>query len=378
MSFLSAEFLKAGRPNSIENGFEFIAGPVLRNSDILILSDTSHAKSTSKESDLLSPEKLLRYSKAGVTDIYIEKLESLDPYVRKLERGEIGREEFIDINFEGTTSVHYSRDVLRTKLEVTADAIIAGSKLDPPVRLHFAQIENTEEQEKELFKLIDGVEPPNEEVAGLVRNLVSSFKDKGLELTDSDLEELDVIADFFCLHPHIQETMVSVTGFDPYKKLSRQFEGRLSQEDVNVSLDDFYDLKWRREREIEEMKLKVLSLDQQYRVDNDKILADRIASTKNPEGKAIVVHGAAHGAERDNDLDELLEKKGFSVSRINVVYGEENPLNPEKGLQDICDADYYPESGKLEFRDVNSDGKIEGLPKEIKQPLIKTLSGIDM
>jgi hypothetical protein len=377
MSYFSADFFKAGRPNLVENGFEFIAGPVIRNSDILILSDTNHSKSINMINDLFSPDKLTRYSQAGVTDVYLEELESLDPYARKLERGEIGKEEFIDINMSESYPVHYTDEVYRAILEDTADAIITGSEMDPPVRIHFAQIENTEEQEKELSELQKSIRPPLEEVSDLTNKLVNFFNEQGVELTNSDLEQINLVAKYFSLTGPEQEIIDEIYDFNPYEKLSRQFEGRLTQNTINVSLDDFYNLKWNVEREEAGLASREFDLRMQYRIDNDKILADRIADTKYPQGKAIVVHGAAHGAERKNDLDELLEKKGFSVSRVNVVYGEENDMNPEDGYQDICDADYYPVSGKLEFRDVNSDGRIEGLSRELEQPAIKAVSGME-
>lgn len=108
----------------------------------------------------------------------------------------------------------------------------------------------------------------------------------------------------------------------------------------------------------------------QFRTDNDRELAQRVADEQDPNGKSVIIYGAGHGAKhgggfwnelfRTRDLDEILRHEhGLKNTRVNVVY-DGNDINSNARLRDNSEISYFPEQDTVVAHDTNDNGVVEG------------------
>jgi len=369
MSDIVPQFHRAARPENIPDGHGYLASTVVPGADVTILSDANHRSSATKYDDLFGGEKLGDFHEAGVTDVFIEIPGMMQPMMDKLAAGELTVEEFV----EGTNLFRARSLSEEGGLEMRrnlGEAIVNGASMNPPVKFHAASINFTQEQYAELSELRDTVRVYEDEA----RTRVDSFIDEyGEQLGAENSLELS-----------------SLVGrhFDPFNRNDPLQMFR----DMREFLPDSIPAEARDELTRGLLLLRGEQIDAQrkygetlrgFRIDNDKILAEDIQSKRDPNGKAIVVHGAGHGAHRDEalggDLDEHLQQAGVNVSRVNLAYSAVD-MGYVGTLPDAADINYWPEKNLIEFKDHNKDGLVNGAPKvsQGNEPVDQTPSSPDM
>ena len=319
--------------------------------DVIIFSDTNHSLSESKISDMFSPGQLQDYADRGVTDIYVESLDQNQHLVDQLARGQISRAQFVQSVDEISSSRWYSDQEYREMIGQQADMIIAASQTVPPISIHYAQISNTPEQTEYLENLFD----QQLEYYGQAYGRILEFEiDNRNNLTQEDLDFLDNEA-FSPFNPDNERQF-----YDPdmARAFIDQFRGKVPEEELESLFSDLYEAHM----SFSELELDRLSARNDFRIANDDILADRVAENAALEGRgrAIIAHGAGHGATNHTDLDDDLAREGLSSIRINLWYGREEQRDYHA---DRSEYDYYPERDRLVIRDDDRDGQVTGIER---------------
>ena len=287
------------------DGFSYIENAILPKSDVVIMSDTDHENARDIYEDMFSKSELEAYARKGYTDIHFEFPESLQPYADQLANRKDAKEFLNTMEDMRAYSTHLSKEDALKKNADMADAIVIAANMSPPIKIHFSLIRNTPKQREQL-------------------NLLS---DELVRIRDNILSHLD------------------------------------DNPDVSSAADEYLESLYNQQLDTQR---KRLSLSEQYRIDNDVILAQKIKNTKDPYGRALILHGAGHGAKWDgkeghNDLDEHLEDMGFSVNRINIIYDSRNVTRMvRRGHADVSDMNYFPKLDEFIFLDHNEDGIVNG------------------
>lgn len=332
------------------SGYDAMLDKAFPASDVLIFSDMNHGHSNTKFRDLLSPQRLNLLAQDRVTDIYVEELECIQPFIDRLSRGEISKDEFVKLVGAESTSVFLTREEDMQSYADLADVVIAASAMQPPIRIHAKQVSNTPEQEM----VLNDLEKKQDAVFDKGLAYISAFSRR---LTDSGLNSDEMIK--YLYSDGVAMGLASHKVFDvDSAKIRTELSKRLPAEEVEAFMKGYEDLQ------LEQMALvnRHDALKMQYRIDNDVILADYIAKTKPPESRALIIHGAAHGSSsKENDLDELLAQRGISSMRVNLVYDRSDLISSSRRNPDASEMNYYPGQDKFETEDLNNDGAINGV-----------------
>ncbi len=352
----------------IANGFQYLSTVMLPQSDVLILSDVNHSRSQTLISDMFSAERLQVYSDQGVTDIYIERVEPVQQHIDALTNQEIDKATFIERVGASSFSC-YATDEARQLTSKDAhgrlaDAVIAASQMSSPIKFHAAQMSNTDEQSEQLRvlqqqvlsthrKALDRIDAFFDE-ANEANILLRSGRGGPYGVSDIDavfaLGKRFIIDDCDLLRGGYKEK----AAFNAEATLKNHFKDRVPDEmlmrlgqDLNtLNLDQLNDYIG---------KIKMVG---KFRIDNDEILARHVMDTRSQDGRVIVVHGAAHGAARHDDLDEHLQNAGFAVNRVNIYY-DSTDINLIRNT-DQSDIHYSLEDNKVSFIDHNGNSIVDG------------------
>lgn len=334
----------------IPGGHDGVLNTVFPENNVLIWSDVNHANAGSLIGDLLSEERMRTLATHGVTDIYLEELEEKQPLYDAFAQGSISEKSFVERVLDISDSVHLTKEQQNIVMLDIARAITIGASMNPPIRLHAAQISDTAEQQETLDDLNNQIFSTHSKYL----DLVDDFLDKFEAATSEDIDYLfsDQIGESF--------NGWSEELYD-YSKIHEHFSGRMPDDVLNDYVAKFYGFKI----EQQELEIQYMELNNQYRIDNDVLLADRVVQTKQVgDGKVVIVHGAGHGGQRTgqedgNDLDELLRQRGLISTRVNVVYDEKD-LNGDLAGADESEISYFPGADKVVYQDYNRDGLING------------------
>lgn len=333
-----------------ESGYEQVLDAAFPASDVLIWSDTNHATSGNKINDLFSIERIQELSKRGVTDIFIEDVEAGQALVAPLiADGDIDK--FVAGYDLVADPLHSSQEDFLEKVRDTAHMILVAAEMRPPINVHFVQISFTAEQNNELMGFEDRMFSIQDAAFVTMTDIVTEFQGH-TELTDSDRQLL--------MDGHINEYIVDQNAVFNLDVIKEQFRGRVP-DDV---LDDA--VKTLREFKNQHLELSVQyhQIADQYRIDNDVTLADRMANTMTPDGRVVLVHGAAHGSARDGtngvDIDELLLQQGLSSTRVNLGYDRLGLYFSQRDT-DPTELTYFPQEDRFEINDLDGgDPEIKG------------------
>lgn len=335
-----------GKACVLDNGYNYAVGTAFPRSDALIWSDTNHFNSFTQTEDLFTAERLGILSNAGVTDIYIEQLEDGQPFVDQLiEDRDIDK--FVEAYDGISYSTRMSSEEAQYHLGNTARVILAAADNDPPIDVHFAQINNTDAQDTELDALSGQIFAKHDDYLIVVNQLAT---DIALHTTVTD-EDIDLLYGL--------DIGLSFSGFNgviyDYSQITEHFQDRVPADVLDASVEALGDLK------IEQMRLETqhLTLNNQFRIDNDSILADRVAETRNPDGKVVIVHGSNHGGLRDNDLDEMLAQRGISSTRVNLVYDQAD-LDFVQTTPDPTEMSYFPQTDQFVVDSLDDNSEVMG------------------
>lgn len=363
------QFHNAANAGTISGGFGYIAGTLLPKSDILIFSDMDHVDSKSIYADLFSQQKLEMYAKAGVTDIYVETLE-----IHQAAIDNIASIKDVDKFYNNLQSIDEAGQCLFLSeydcAEMNrdlADAVAAGAKMNPPIKFHAVQIANTSEQDSAIAQLDEQAQNIGyEKVQAIADKFAEESRKAGVDWSDEDSAfMLGVVSRFQVSRSSmrtidlIDKGLINFNGLMESHFQSGWFQDRVPSEIIDKFAKQFSDLN----KEQNQLFSDAHELVKKYRIDNDVILADRIAETRNPQGRAIVAHGVGHGASVQDDLDEHLQKRGLTVSRVNIFYDSED-LN--KHRFDQSDLNYNPVADEITFTDYNGNGRVDGTVHDIK------------
>lgn len=325
----------------------------LEKGEVLIFSDVNHGNSQTMDQDMLSSQKLQQYSAHGVTDIYLERLEDIQPAIDSLALGQISKTEFAQQVSSISSSRWNTAVEEQAETAALADAVLQGASMVPPIRFHAVQISNTAEQQAALAS-VDLIE--DDTYSGYLSR-VNRLSNEISEHTNLDIDDI-----VFLNSSELGDSFTSSAEpeLDYYTLLTEHFGDRVPNDILQNAASDFHDLKENQTGGIGQYN----ALTAQYRIDNDSILAERIADTRNPDGKAIVIHGAGHGAYRDGiigrDLDEILSHEyGLNNVRVNVVYDKFDLLRNAENI-DNSEISYFPERDEVVASDFNGNGQIDG------------------
>ena len=353
------EFHTAAWNGPIASGAEYISSVLLPQSDVLILSEFGHDNSQTIYADFFSEDKLNEYASQGVTDIYIEDLESLDHLVKDLVKDDIGREAFIEAVMADIPNPHVTKDEHLAQVGDIADAIINASKTNPPITFHFAQTVRTAEQNEEMGLFDQQLKSHGDEFKVVADEFLSSCAEQGLNTEGYRGALLEMEEGFG------QNRITFLRGVlggkddwfeqDIREHLSSHLQGKVSDEKIEELGDKLIEI---RDHQKETMSAAI-NRGREFQMD-DTVLANKILETKDPEGTAIVMHGGSHGAKNNNDLDEHLQNEGLAVNRVNVYYDIKDITEGADGLSDMADMHYSPLENKMLFFDWNEDGKVNG------------------
>lgn len=354
-------FHDAAWSGPIANGFEYISNVLLPKSDVLIYSDPNHYNSQNIIPDMFSQERLVNYSEKGGTDIYIEEVESLDPYQQLLACGDIKHDEFIRIYGETSHNPFYTEAENVESRDDISKAIESASNMDTPIRFHFVRISNTDEQDGILSGIREQASACERDAYDSVRAFFKLLKENNIDFNGDDkyvvfnmLEEFDAGMENSHNRSYIEERYN--TSFCSI--LSDNFGDKVPTEMLKNLSDKLNEM---REQQISVFQ-SIRATKNKFRIDNDATLAEEILRTKDPDGKAIVVHGRAHGAETHNDLDEHLQRDGLVVNRVNIFY---DPNDLPSNRIDNSDMNYSPETNGFYFIDWNKNGIVDGGSNEL-------------
>ncbi|MFP4097426.1 MAG: hypothetical protein ACLFU1_01415 [Alphaproteobacteria bacterium] len=349
MSSIVPRFHSAVCNSEIQNGFFYLVNTVLMASDTLILSDPNHKYAHIMIADMFSPDRISKYAHRGVTDIYLEIPEQLNPYIGDMLRGEINSDQFIDKMVEQSYSAYLTEDEYLQLVKDALQAIEVCSRQEPPITLHFASVRMSEEQSGVLEILAEALETKQQETAR-----VSGAFSQLLRIKDVPYER-----DEHAIVHKLAGSLLDDPNLDIYQYLDRRLNSSIPREDIRDLSDKFSEIR----TEMVELEETAQTFRDQIRVDNDKHLVDNIQATRKPGGRVIVMHGAGHGAQRkEGDLDELLEDKGQRVNRVNICYNQEDVINmwSRYGQKDPSDISYYPKEDVMRFLDLNENNIVEG------------------
>lgn len=355
------QFHKAANAGTISGGFGYISGALLPKSDVLIFSDTNHANAKTIYADLFSLERLGAYAKAGVSDIYVETPPEFNEFFKKMVEGKMTAHQFADHPDVVGAGGHLSESDYREKMKNLGDAVIAASKMSPPIKFYAAQISNTPEQNQALFDL--DVKSMNMfgEAESYANTFFAEVVKRGYALKigeDGAPDDIGIVYDtlgrFNTSAPLLSnEEFSNKINMDIYGAMRSQFSGRMPEEMV---FDFAHKLTLLNVKQ-NDMILDAQALQNKFRIDNDVLLVKYITDTRNANGKAVVVHGAGHGAASESDLDEQLQNAGLKVNRVNVFYDKQDLLYVTK---DNADINYAPKADEITFTDYNSNGRVDG------------------
>lgn len=336
----------------ISGGFDGLLSSTFSRGDVLIFSDVNHSNSGTMNQDMLSEQKLNQYSSHGVTDIYLEQLEEIQPLVDALARGEITEQNFVDEAMSISTNSWISEEENRASKGALASAITQGAASNPPINFHAVQIANTSSQAHSLSTLDQGIWDTHGQYLERVNELIDDVR-QHTDLTEADRD--------FLFNGGMGESFIGHNGpqFE-YSQILEHFGDRVPHDVLQDAVVDMYDLKINQLQ----MASRHAELTAQFRVDNDSILAERIADTRDRSGTAVVIHGSGHGATRggwfSRDLDEILRHEyGLKNARVNVVY-DGNDINSNAQQKDDSEISYFPDEDKVVAHDTNGNGEVEG------------------
>lgn len=327
----------------------------------MIFSDTNHANAKTIYADLFSLERLGAYAKAGVSDIYVETLPEYNEFFKKMVEGKMTANQFADHPDVVGAGLHLSGSDLRKYVKNLGDAVIAASKMSPPIKFYAAQISNTPEQNQALIELDTKAMNMFGESESYANKFFAEVVKRGYALKtgeDGAPDDIGIVYDtlgrFNTSAPLLSnEEFSKKIDMDIYELMDSQFSGRVPQEMVFDFAHKLTLLNGKQNDTI----IEALSLQNKFRIDNDVLLAKYISDTRNANGKAVVVHGAGHGAASESDLDEHLQNAGLKVNRVNVFYDKQDLLYPEA---DKADINYAPKADEITFTDYNSNGRVDG------------------
>jgi hypothetical protein len=349
-------FNKAAVPKIVDDGFGYIRDSIIPRSDVTILSDIEHKESATMIADMFSPERIEEYSKSGVTAILLEVPEIMNDDAQDLFEKNITKDEFIKRMLNKTSSKLWTDEEFEAHATAIATAIETGSNQHPPIRFYMAQIKDTLEQEDIIHDMIKQNINHYWEAHKITNTLCDKIISENDNFPPNKADKLRQIADDFC-NPGAHINDFEYLKKDLSKTLSEILEGTLSEEEIEEITSEL--------QQIKNKQLDVLLAQVEYknsiRVDNDTILAEKALQAKEETGgKVIIVHGAGHGAERHNDIDDILQKLRLTVSRINISYNEETLIKSMNSNPDNSEISFFPLTGELKFEDLNDDGKITG------------------
>lgn len=335
-----------GKACVLDNGYNYAVGSAFPRSDVLIWSDTNHFNSFSQNEDLFTPERLGILSNSGVTDIYIEQLEDGQPFVEQLLKDR-DVEAFVRSYGAISYSTRMTSDEFQHRLGKTAEFILAAADQEPPINVHFAQINNTAAQEAELDALSTQIFSKHDDHLAIIDRLATDIA-LHTPMTDADLDVL------YNLPLGLSFSGLNGVTYD-YSQITAHFEDRVPADVLNRSVLELGSLK------IDQMRLEEqhITLNNQFRIDNDSILADRISETRTPDGNVVVVHGSNHGGLRENDLDEMLAQRGLSSTRINLVY-DQRDLNDVQQTIDPTEMSYFPQTDQFVVDALDKNSEVMG------------------
>ena len=351
----------------LPDGFDVALKSILPQNDVLIWSDVNHQNSSDIYADLFSAERLQEYAKQNVTDIYLELLEAGQPFGDRLENGEITVQQFITEYEQFSMNNFLSAEDGHKKHTDLGNLIQNAAQMDPPIKIHFVQMENTAEQTKQLAQL--------EKERHKLRNKYGDLRDKFIDNmykndvipSDQDLNFLFTkgLGNYFVSNGHPNFNI---------KQINDQFSGRVPDKILNDFSEKITDLMYN----LDNQSLKKLQISNQFRIDNDALLSDKVADTRKPNGKVIIEHGAGHGGTHHNDLDEMLLQRGLTSTRVNVVYDPQDLSS--SSAQDASEISYFPKTNALQVIDANNDGIINGSegvePLELPDPISNNSSNL--
>ncbi|MFK7839025.1 MAG: hypothetical protein AB8B83_01740 [Bdellovibrionales bacterium] len=359
-SELSRAFPKAADPDAWGRGYKLggsglnvIENTFLPHSDVIIFSDTDHSKTEDIYEDMFPDSMLSSMSQNGFNNIVIEMPMDAQGLVNDLAQGIIDGPEFVNAMLDmGYGNSHLSPQDNAKQLTDIADVIERGAQQNPPIRVVCAQMPFTPEEESNLEGIIQRSGTYDQ-----VHNAVNELAEQ-VGLSQENIELLVRNAELF-----IDANMFTQNrnGLDFSEELGPLIQS-LKQIVPAEMVDEFVE-------KIEQAKDLALGARGEYietlleyRNDSDSRLGELITGLG---GKSVVVHGSGHGADSNNDLDEILQNEGLKTGRINIIYdrGASQRL-PHK--PDPSEINYHPDRDGLHIKDYDGDQRIEGLPVTIQ------------
>lgn len=324
-------------------GHEQVLDAAFPRSNVLIWSDTNHETSSTKIGDLFSVERIAELSRRGVTDIFLEDLEAGQPFVAQLIADQ-DIDKFVAEYDRIADPLYTSQEEFLQKARDTAHMILVAAEMRPPINVHFVQIAFTPEQNQALGEFEEQIFAIEDNAFVDITDIVTQFSQYA-ELTESDRQLL--------MDGHLNEYIVDDRAVFNLDIIRAQFGDRVPEEIIDNAIERIADLKNRHF----ELSQDYNRLADQFRVDNDVILSDRMVEEMGPDGRAVLVHGAGHGNDRDGingvDIDELLLQRGFSSTRVNVVY-DSLGLYSAHSSPDPTELTYYPEDDRFTVHNLDN------------------------
>ncbi len=338
--------------------------------DVLVLSDVDHSSNGALFPSVFNPEKLQSFADKGFTDIHLEIMPSHQYYIDSFIQGTLTRDEFIAHLTDEPITKHITGEQLDIHHQNFTDFLEAAAHTDPPLEIHASYIKPSNprlfEEHAELTAQLDAKADDLQTLEGSFKTLAVS---QGLDGTTFD-EMLS------------QAKKVDVREME--EKIINTFSGQLPEEALTRFADEVQAIH------MDAMSIQAMQAQNimRARIESDAGLASTIAGSIEAGGKALVVHGAAHGATA-HDLDEHLTNHGLSSQRVLLAFdpdelsrfqhgevvAEVNELwNIRMAVPDLPDQVYYPLDDRLEMVDWNKDDTVEIAQESVVNERAETLT----
>ena len=357
MDSIKPVFQNAARdPSVLDRGFDRLMD-LARDADALILSDTDHRNNRTLIQDVFTPDRLQTLASQRFTDVFIEIPGQHQPLLDQLARGDITVDRFATdlVDAGGANIVHGPKDDKMVFAQGLGDTIRRAQ--DQGIRFHAASVDFTPDQRAHLSDFQDRLDANADAFQSTQFQFVRQFGDQlppdqqrfvRNGLVDNSLDGIP-LDDFRArLQQNLPENpnIPSDARADFIDKMVQIHQDRLSLPATRY-VDRFADL----------------------RLDNDATLADNVVRDVSPTGRPIIVHGAAHGATRDDkgdavDLDGRLQDLGLRTARVNIDLPVQRFGRRQGALADTSDITFDPRADTITLRDVNRDGFVNGHPLE--------------
>lgn len=341
-------------------GLDYLVGTYITQSDVTVISD-NHLTSVSKYKDFLSENNLKKFANAGIAHIHVELPESVDDIRKKLADGQITKTQFVQELIDHKVFLMTVKDPIPIFNDI-ADAVINAKKNG--IEFHFNQVAFTPEQNQAMGKFFkDNNDILKDRYANQSNEINTFLKDSGV----SDIKRNRFIEKI--KQPHRPFETISLERID-----GKAFRDELTKPQIEILNEKIGGLRGILQDFENKKKDFTTDLLLKFRIGSDGELANRVATSLDHGGKALLLHGTLHGGTDKNDVDDLLAAKGLKVSRINLTYNAfdqdyNRALIDLKMMKDPSDVYYSPKRDSIELIDMNKDGLVDAGPAPPKAPI---------